>query len=216
MKPRERRKLERPGEILEAAFEEFAEHGFAATRLEDVARRAGVTKGTVYFYFESKERVFEEMIGHFSRQLESEADEVLAAPARSQRERLSRFIEFYYRRFATDRYGREMLRFMIADGKHFPDLVNRHYSDFVAPAIQRIQELVQAGVDDGEFRAAPVAQYAEIVIAPAVLMGLWLLVFAHQKEIDFEAFARAHIDLVLNGLLSGADKAGTPLAAAGG
>lgn len=59
---RARRKFERPGEILEAAFEEFVENGYAGTRLEDVAARAGVTKGTIYFYFESKEDVFASMV----------------------------------------------------------------------------------------------------------------------------------------------------------
>ena len=202
MKPRERRKQERPAEILAAAFEEFAEHGFAATRLEDVAKRAGVTKGTVYFYFESKERVFEEMIRHYSRLLDSEASEVLAAPAASHAERLSNFIRLYYRRFASDRNGREILRFMIADGKHFPSMVDRQYADFVAPSLRRINELIQAGVADGEFRAAPAARFAEIVTGPAVMLGVWALVFGDRKQIDFEEFAQAHIDLVLNGLLS--------------
>src|SRR5882757_1294467 len=66
-KPRARRKAERPAEILDAAFEEFVKHGYAATRLEDVAKLAGVTKGTIYFYFETKERVFDEMIRHKSQ-----------------------------------------------------------------------------------------------------------------------------------------------------
>ena len=67
MTKRARRKAERPAEILDAAFEEFVKNGYAATRLEDVAARANVTKGTIYFYFETKERVFDEMIRHKSR-----------------------------------------------------------------------------------------------------------------------------------------------------
>lgn len=198
---RARRKQERPAEILEAAFEEFAEHGFAATRLEDVAERAGVTKGTIYFYFESKERVFGEMIRHYSNLLFSEANEFLAASSGSCAERLSGFIRFFYRRFAIDRKEREILRLLVADGRHFPELVDRHYADFVAPSIERINELVRSGVANGEFRPAPAAQFAEIIVGPAMLLCFWLLVFANQKEVDFEAFMKGHLDLLFNGLL---------------
>ena len=200
MKTRMRRKQERPGEILEAAFEEFAEHGFAATRLEDVASRAGVTKGTIYFYFETKERLFGEMIRHFSALLLAEVDEFLAKPSESHKERLSNFIRFVYRRFALDRKGREILRFMVADGKHFPGLVARHYADFVAPSLQRVNELVQMGIAAGEFRETPAARFGEIIMGPAVLLGIWFLVFTGQREIDVEAFVNGHIDLLLDGL----------------
>ena len=75
---RARRKAERPGEILEAAFEEFAQRGFAATRLEDIAERAGVTRGAVYFYFENKEEVFVAMVRELSRPLHAEIEVFLA------------------------------------------------------------------------------------------------------------------------------------------
>jgi AcrR family transcriptional regulator len=202
MMKRMRRKQERPGEILEAAFEEFTAHGFAATRLEDVANRAGVTKGTIYFYFETKERLFGEMVEHFSALLLAEVDDFLALPSQSHKERLSNFIRFIYRRFALDRKGREILRFMVADGKHFPVLVARHYADFVGPTLQRVNELVQKGIAAGEFRDTPAAQFGEIIMGPAVLLGIWFLVFTGQREIDVEAFVSGHIDLMLDGLAS--------------
>ena len=99
-KRRARRKAERPGEILDAAFEEFIKRGYAATRLEDVAERAGVTKGTIYFYFETKERVFEEMIRHMSRPMFSELNEFIATLTGPFHTRLRSLIGFLYKRIA--------------------------------------------------------------------------------------------------------------------
>jgi AcrR family transcriptional regulator len=199
-KPRARRKAERPGEILDAAFEEFVRNGYAATRLEDVASRAGVTKGTIYFYFETKERVFDEMIRHVSRSIFPELDGFVAALKGSYAARLQALIGFVYRRVAEDRVARETLRFLIADGSRFPDLVDRHYQEFMHPVIERFQTLLQAGVAAGEFRAAPAIKFTELVISPALLLSVWSLLFGDRRKIDFAAFVDANVDLLMNGL----------------
>ena len=199
-KTRARRKAERPTEILDAAFEEFVKNGYAATRLEDVAARAGVTKGTIYFYFETKERVFEEMVRHTSISFFPDLEDHASKLQGSYTSRLRDLIVFVYGQIADSRESRETLRFLIAEGTRFPDLVDRHYDEFVQPMIDQFQKIIQAGIEAGEFRLAPATAYTEIVLSPAVLLSLWALLFGSRKKIDVAAFTTASIDLILQGL----------------
>jgi AcrR family transcriptional regulator len=203
LKKRARRKAERPAEILDAAFEEFVKNGYAATRLEDVAARAGVTKGTIYFYFETKERVFDEMIRHKSLDFFPELGSYAEKLEGSYNSRLRALIVFVYRKIAEDRASRETLRFLIAEGSRFPDLVDRHYEEFVRPVIDQFRKLIEAGVKVGEFRASPASAFTEIVMSPALLLSLWSMLFGTRKQIDVAAFTDASIDLIMKGLAAG-------------
>lgn len=199
-RPRSRRKAERPAEILDAAFMEFVKDGYAATRLEDVAKRAGVTKGTIYFYFETKERVFEEMIRHVARPVFSELDDFASTLEGPYRGRLRALIGFLYNRIAEDQVPREVFRFMIAEGGRFPELVDRHYEEFVRPLIDRLREVVAAGVAAGEFRATAALEFPDIFMSPALMLNLWTLLFGKRRQIDLNAFIEAHFDLLMDGL----------------
>ena len=202
MKLRARRKAQRPGEILEAAFEAFAERGFAATRMEDVAALAGVTKGAIYFYFETKEQLFQEMVRHYGRTVLADAEAMLASAKGSCTERLRALILFVYGRCAQDRVGREMIRFMVAEGKSFPQIVADHYSEFFAPAMQQIGDLLAQGAASGEFRPELAGKSPEIILAPMVFLSLMRLIFADNLRIDEGSYIDAHIELMLNGLLT--------------
>jgi AcrR family transcriptional regulator len=199
-KKRARRKAERPGEILDAAFEEFVKTGYAATRLEDVASRAGVTKGTIYFYFETKERVFDEMIRHVSRSIFPELENFVAALQGPHAARLQALIVFVYRRIAEDRVAQETLRFLISEGSRFPDLVDRHYDEFIRPVIEQCHALIESGVAAGEFRASPALNFTELILSPALLLNVWSLLFEGRRKIDIAAFIDASVDLLMNGL----------------
>lgn len=197
---RAQRKAERPKEILDAAFEVFVEHGYAATRVEDIAERIGVTKGTVYFYFETKERLFEETLRHASV---SFAD--VSAYCRTLQgpyaERIKAFVRMVYARIATDRNSRELLRFVIADGPRFPQMVDRHCAEQIEPMFAAAGELFQAGVAAGELRDSPMLKFPEICLGPSILMIISHLIFADRKTQDIEGFIDGHIDLLLNGML---------------
>jgi AcrR family transcriptional regulator len=203
LKKRARRKAERPAEILDAAFEEFVKNGYAATRLEDVAARAGVTKGTIYFYFETKERVFDEMIRHKSQDFFPELGSYAEKLEGSYNSRLRSLIVFVYRKIAEDRTSRETLRFLIAEGSRFPDLVDRHYEEFMRPVMDQFQKVIEAGVAAGEFRASPASTFTEIVMSPALLLSVWSLLFGTRKQIDVAVFTDASIDLIMQGLAVG-------------
>ena len=200
LKLRARRKAERPAEILDAAFEEFVQNGYAATRLEDVAKRAGVTKGTIYFYFDTKERVFEDMIRQRSSPMFTEFGHLAGTLEGRYADRLRALLVFMYRRIAEDRVCREIFRFLIAEGRRFPELVDRHDAEFVQPFIGQLRALLNAGIAAGEFRASPALQFTEIIISPALLLNIWWLLFDTRKQVDISAFIDAHLDLLLNGL----------------
>jgi AcrR family transcriptional regulator len=199
---RRRRKAERPGEILDAAFEAFADSGYAGTRLDDVAARAGVTKGTIYLYFPTKEKLFEEMVRNHSAGLLADADGFLARAEGTSPEKLRALLHFLYARCVGDRRGREILRFMVAEGKHFPQLVAEHHRDFVTPMLGMVSALLDEGVKAGQFRADLSRETARIVIAPTLFLGVIRLIFGEASPVDEQAYVAAHLDLTLNGLLA--------------
>lgn len=199
---RSRRKAERPGEILDAAFEEFVKNGYAATRLEDVAARASVTKGTIYFYFKTKERVFDEMIRRKSQALFPKLEDHASKLAGTHVERLRSLVAFVYRTIAEDRNARETLRFLIAEGPQFPDLVERHYDEFVHPVIDQFSKVIADGVTAGEFRSSALSIYTEIVMSPALLLSLWSMLFGARKKLELNSYTEASVDLMLHGLLN--------------
>lgn len=200
MKKRARRKAERPTEILDAAFEEFVKTGYSATRLEDVARRAGVTKGTIYFYFETKERVFQEMMRHKSQDLLPDLDRLASQLEGSYAERFRKLVVFFFGRIAEDRAERETLRLLIAEGSRFPDMVDKYYEEFVQPVIDHFKRIIEAGVAAGEFRAAPANSFAELVASPALLLSIWTMLFGTRRQLDITAFTEASIDLLMKGI----------------
>jgi AcrR family transcriptional regulator len=198
---RAQRKAQRPQEILEAAFEEFVERGYVATRIEDIAKRIGVTKGTIYFYFETKERLFEEMIRHISVPFSdvSAGAKNLSGPYSS---RIRAFIRLFYDRIVMDRNTRELLRFVLTEGSRFPHVVDRNHDEFIRPLIEAARDILEAGVAAGEFRNAPAIKIPDAAIGATMMLSVWQMLFADRKPQDVEAFFEAHVDVILNGLIA--------------
>ncbi|OHV75394.1 TetR/AcrR family transcriptional regulator [Ensifer sp. LCM 4579] len=197
---RAEQKARRPQEILEAAFEEFTVKGYTATRVEDVAARLGVTKGTVYLYFPTKDVLFEEMFRHMSTpfaDLLASVDTLGGSAA----DRLRALLLLAYDKIADDRKTRELLRLSLSEGTRFPDIVDRHHEEFIAPLIAAIGSLVEKGVASGEFREGAVAKFPDVVASSILHIAVWRLMFADRRPIDGPAFIDAHLDLALNGLL---------------
>ena len=197
---RAEQKARRPVQILDAAFEEFVERGYVATRVEDIAARIGVTKGTIYVYFETKEQLFEAMIRHISGPLENllgSANELKGTAT----ERLQGNIELIYDLIVNDRKLRELMRFVIAEGSRFPQVVDRHHDVFIDPLERQMQSLIEEGMRNGEFRRAPAA-FSDAIVAPAIAFLFFKLLFDERRSLDKATYLEAHIDLVLNGLLT--------------
>ena len=195
---RAQQKALRPLQILDAAFEEFVINGFTATRVEDIADRVGVTKGTLYVYFQTKEHLFEEVMKHISVPFEEILPD-LEALSGSAAEKLRTFLKLAYERVLEERKTREMMRFVIAEGHRFPLLVDRHHDQFIAPIVGKMEALLKEGVEAGEFRATP-ARFSEIVVAPLMAAMLSRLVFGDRRPKDREAYLEATFDLLLDGL----------------
>lgn len=197
---RAEQKARRPQEILEAAFEEFAANGYAATRMEDVAARLGVTKGTVYLYFQTKDELFEAMSRHMSAPF-ADLRGAVGALEGSCADRLRALFHLGYEKVVNDKKMRELLRLSLAEGVRFPHIVDRHHDEFIAPLEEAVGALIRQGVSSGEFRETAAADMPAVVVSPVVHATVLRLMFADRKSLDEAAFIKAHIDLVLYGLL---------------
>jgi len=198
---RRRRKAERPKEILEAAFEEFSRNGYAATTLDQVAERAGVTKGTIYVYFENKEHLFISMVHEVTKAALDTVHDMFERHDGSTAELLRAQFSFIYHHIVEDRRRREVVRMLIAEASRFPALADRYHEEIHRPCLDLLQKAIQRGIDRGEIRRSAIIECPQVIIAPIALVDLWLIMYDTRHPLDLKAYFDAHIDLVLNGLL---------------
>jgi AcrR family transcriptional regulator len=196
-----RRKEARPEEILSAALESFAERGFAATRIEDVAARAGISKGTLYLYFNGKEELFKAVVRQ-SLLPNLARIEALAAsfegPSASLLERLLATVAGV----VESRVG-AIPKLVIAEAGNFPDLARFYLDEVVHRGLGLIATILRRGIARGEFRAIDVEHAVFCVIAPLLIAALWknsLEPHDQAGPLDVQALVRAHLDLLLRGL----------------
>lgn len=199
---RRRRKAERPQEILEAAFAEFSRNGYATTTLDRIAERAGVTKGTIYVYFENKEHLFISMVHEFTKAAQEATQEMYETHDGSTADLLRAQFSFIYQHIVEDRRRREVVRMLIADAARFPKLADRYFEEILRPCLDRLKQAIQRGIDRGEIRKSSIVDSAQVVIAPIALVDLWLMMFDDRQPLDLKAYFDAHLELVLNGLLA--------------
>lgn len=199
---RRRRKAERPQEILEAAFAEFSRNGYATTTLDRIAERAGVTKGTIYVYFENKEHLFISMVQEFTKGAQEIVQEMYETYDGSTADLLRAQFSFIYQHIVEDRRRREVVRMLIAEASRFPKLADRYLDEILRPCLDRLKQAIQRGIDRGEIRQSSIVQSPQVVIAPIALVDLWMMLFDDRQPLDLKAYFDAHLDLVLNGLLA--------------
>lgn len=195
-----RRKEARPGEILDAALDCFAERGFAATRLEDVAARAGVTKGTAYLYFESKEELFKAVVRAFVVPTIEHIEAAVEGPGPAP-ERIGRVVAAWVEKVYGGRIG-ALPKLIIAEAGNFPELARFYRDEVVHPVLGLITGLLRRGIERGEFREVDVEQAALCVIGPLMMATLLKhsLGRSGAMPIDAAALARCHVELLLRGL----------------
>ena len=201
MAPRKRRKEARPGEIVEAGLREFAEKGFAAARLEDIAARAGIVKGTIYRYFENKEALFREAVRLRILPVLQEADEMVEQYPGPTADLLRGLIQAIYARFvASD--TKVLLRIIVAEGQRFPDIPAYYHREMITKGEALLRKIIARGVERGEFRETAVSDYPVIIVAPALAAAILQMAFATQNSVDLDRYREAHLDIVLNGLVA--------------
>jgi AcrR family transcriptional regulator len=196
---RRERKDTRPQEIVAAAFEEFATHGYAATRLEDVASRARVSKGLPYLYFKTKEALFKAVVKsvitpHFDairKQMEStdmSSEEFLKGP----------FLAFIQELVLSRRAA--IARLLIAEGHKHPELTAFYFEHVISHGIEAMRNLIDRGVARGEFRPTQLREFPQLLIAPVLTAVLWRALFERHRHLDTDALLRTHIELLTDAI----------------
>ncbi len=197
-----RRKADRPAEIIAAALHSFAERGYAATRLDDVARRAGVTKGTLYLYFPNKEELFKAVVDQAVVPSLERGEALLAAgdlPA-------VRLLDELMRGWADTAMSPAgaIPKIMVAEAGNFPDLARFYREEVVDRGMALFRHVLQLGIARGEFRAVPdLDNVVRCIVAPLLLSMLWRHSFGRHEpagRFDPEAICRSELRLLLDGL----------------
>ena len=198
---RRRRKAERPTLILQAALEEFSLKGFAAARLEDVAARAGITKGTIYVYFPSKEDLFMATLSEKARPLFENLASLAADPDGSAMDILRDHLAFAAGHMIEDPCGRDIFRILLVEGHRFPGMTDRWYTEVMGPALETFAAVLRRGVLRGEFRPSIVEDFPQLVMAPLFLYQNWQMLFGDAQPLDGHRYLDAAFDLLAHGLL---------------
>jgi len=202
VKPRwRRRKDARPEEIISAALEVFADRGFAATKLEDVARRAGVTKGTIYLYFENKEALFKALIRQTIVPVIAQGEELAKSFPGSARELFERLVREYWRLVGeTSLVG--IPKLMMAEANNFPELARFYYEEVVTRGHRLMAGVLERGIKAGEFRPVNVAVATKLAMAPVMHAVVARKAFSAcmPEGFDVASYLDTHIDLYLHGI----------------
>ena len=199
--PRRRRKDARPSELLAAALELFVEKGFAATRLTDIAAHAGVAKGTLYLYFDSKEALFRAVVEQGIVPLFAAAEQEMDGYEGSSVELLCHFLTVWQQRIgATPLAG--LYKLIIAEAHNFPELAQYYHDQVIVRGRALLTTVLRRGIASGEFRDLDVDATINVIIAPLLMLIVWRfsLSACGPDEIDPDVLLKTHFDLLMHGL----------------
>ncbi len=213
----ERRKEARPAELLAAALDLFVEKGYAGTRLDDVAARAGVSKGTLYLYFANKEELFKAVARENIVTPLAEVGEVVRKFEGSSADLLRGVIGTWWKDFGATHAG-GLAKLMMAESGNFPEISAFFLEEVIEPWHRLLGSVIERGIKRREFRAVDVPVFTRVLTAPLVMLSLWNRSFGvcSAQPMDAEAFIEMLLDTHLAALTAGvkAVTAKSPRAAA--
>lgn len=188
--------------ILAAALDEFSQKGFAAARLDDVAKRANVAKGTIYLYFDDKEALFQELlraeigpvIGRLEAVLAGGETGVSRAPLRELAYRVADL--FVDEVLGTRR--KDIVRLVLTEGPRFPKLAEFYYREVISRGVRALRSRVQRAVEEGELRSDALVRFPHLVVAPALVAILWQSMFDPFEPLDVRALMKAQIECLFD------------------
>ena len=196
---RRERKDTRPQEIVAAAFEEFAAKGFAATRLEDVAARARVSKGLPYLYFKTKEELFKAVV----RSVITSHFDVIREKMERTELSVEAFLKGPFLAFIQDLVGSRrafIARLLIAEGHKHPELTAFYYEQVVSRGIETMTRLIDRGIERGEFKPTRLRDYPQLLFAPVLTAIFWRQLFERHHHLDTNALLATNIELLLDAI----------------
>lgn len=193
---RTRAQTERSDAIIGAAMEEFAENGYAGARLDDVAARAGVSKGLVYVYFETKEALFKAAVRRILLpRFESLIADIEASPL-STAEILRGPLLGFMQSLPKSRL-KVLMRLMIAEGPKHPDLTAFYHDEVISRGMGFLRRLLERGIARGEVRPNALQDFPHLVIAPMLVAVVWSMLFERHAHLDTDRMLAAHIDNIV-------------------
>ena len=196
-----RRKEARPAEIVAAALEVFVERGYAATKLTDVARRAGVTKGTLYLYFDSKETLFKAVVRETIVPVIAQGEALAKSFTGSARELMEQLIREYWRLVGETALA-GIPKLMMAEAATFPELTRFYYEEVVTRGHRLMAGVIERGIKNGEFRPVDVGLAAKLAMSPLMHAVMVRRAFAScmPEGFNVRAYLDTHIQLYLHGI----------------
>jgi AcrR family transcriptional regulator len=183
--------------ILDAALEEFTARGYERARLEDVAKRASIAKGTIYLYFADKEALFQELVRSMVNPVLATLEQMRAPdiPARM-------LIEGMLATFVREVYGtrrKDMIRLILAEGPRFPAIAEFYYREVVARVLAIVRPLLERAVARGELPDDTLVRFPQLIVAPGLAAIMWSALFEKYEPLDVPALIRAHIAILFGG-----------------
>jgi AcrR family transcriptional regulator len=203
-KPRwERRKDARPQELLAAALDLFVERGFAATRLDDVAAQAGVSKGTLYLYFTNKEELFKAVVREIVLPVLGEAEGIIDAYEGPSAGLFREIALGWWERIGNTKLS-GITKLIMAESCNFPEVTQFYHDEVITRGNAMIIRMLERGIARGEFRPVDVSQAMSVVVAPMLMLMMWKHSFSAccGGQIEADRYLETFIDLLLNGLLT--------------
>ena len=203
MKPVKQRRAptERPQEIIDAALELFVEKGFAATRLDDVAERAGLSKAAIYLYFADKTALFQGVVRQAIASNIMTVEAMLAAHRGPVAPLLPRILDFMASRIEETPMA-AVAKLVIAESRAFPEIGRFYLKEVIGRGIPLMEGLITRGIAQGEFRQVDASLTVRTMVGPMLLAVIWRTVFEPigAEPLDIRALARHHADLMLHAL----------------
>jgi AcrR family transcriptional regulator len=210
VRPRwERRKQSRPSELLAAALALFVEKGYAGTRLEDVAARAGVSKGTLYLYFANKEELFKAVVRENIVRSIAQAQQLVRTYEGTSEALLAHLMREWWRRIGATPAS-AIPKLVVSESGNFPELARFYLDEVVDPAHRLLAQVIERGARRGEFRKVEAATFVRVMTAPLMMLLLWRHSFGPcaTQPIDPQRFVALHIDNTLRALRPAAARIG--------
>jgi TetR/AcrR family transcriptional regulator len=200
---RERRKEARPGELLDAALDLFVEKGFSATRVEEVAARAGVSKGTLFLYFQSKEDLFKAVVReNIANKFPTWQEEFVVFEGTCSDMLRYALISWWDRIGKTRASG--ITKLVMSEAQNFPEIADFYQDEVIKPGNAMIRRILERGVQSGEFRDLDLEQAVHIIVAPMIFLMMWKhsmgACAASAKIVDPEQFIHMQVDVLLHGM----------------
>ncbi|MFQ6550142.1 TetR/AcrR family transcriptional regulator [Aestuariibius sp. 2305UL40-4] len=195
----QRRKADRPVEILQAALEEFHAHGYAGAKPDRIAKRAGVSRSTLYLYFDNKDALFEAVAEKAMGTFVDEIAESTISFTGTTEELVRQLLERFYDMILTTKNS-AMMRILIAEGPSRPELVRRYHALVIRKGHVALEKIVARGIERGEVRKSAATTVPQLLIAPALFFLIHKMVFGDLEELEVESYLTAHLDMLFNGI----------------